>query len=172
MTMEIQIKRIGDAGVCVEMPVLSATPLIKLWKERLVTDMLLMAFSNRPVTLITVDPGNDAIGYQFPNQLVVSGGKSYLVNSLEACEYNDLVKIGESADIRLGKLAVVAGTGHYAFRTFFPTDETELGTVNEEVFKCGADGYRAYWIHPKREYNNLLESVQDIANFYLIEVAV
>lgn len=170
--MEIQIKRIGDAGVCVEMPMLSATSLIKLWKERLVTDMLLMAFSNRPVTLITVNPGKDAIGYQFPYQLVVSGGKSYLVNSLDCCTYNDLVKIGESADIRLGQLAVVAGSGHYAFKTFFPRDETSLGHVNEELFKCSGDGYRAYWIHPKKEYDHLLESVQDIANFYLIDVAI
>jgi hypothetical protein len=172
MTMEIQIKRVGDAGVCIEMPMLSANSLIRLWKERLITDMLLMAFSNRPITLITVDPGKDAIGYEFPYSLVVSGGKSYLVNSLENCTYSDLVKIGESADIRLGQLAVVAGTGHYAFKSFFPHDESKFGDVNEELFKCSPDGYRAYWIHPERAYNQLLESVQDIASFYLIGVAL
>lgn len=169
--MEIQIRKIGDAGVCVELPMLSAIPLVKLWKERIVTDMLLMAFSNRAATLVSAEPAPDAIGYKFPYQLVVSGGKSYLVNNLETCDYPDLVKAGESPDMSLGLLTLVAGTNNYQFKTYFPKTEEALLQVKDELFICSQDGYRVYWLNANRTFSELLEAVNDIANFYEIVTA-
>lgn len=169
--MEIYIRRIGDAGICVELPMLSATPLVRLWKERMVTDLLLTAFSNRPATLVAVNPATDAIGYQFPFQLVVSGGSSYLVNNMDSCDYHDLVKVGESPDITLGLLTVVAGTENYQFKTYFPQTEEALLQVKDELFICSPDGYRVYWLNANREYTELLEAINDIAAFYELATA-
>ncbi|WP_343693684.1 hypothetical protein [Chitinophaga sp.] len=164
--MEICIRKIGDAGVCIELPMLSAIPHVKLWKERIVTDILLMAFSNRPATFIRIDPTPDAIGYQFPYQMVVAGGKSYLVNNMECCDYQDLVKVGESPDMSVGLLTVVAGTGNYQFNTSFPQAEATLSAIKDELFTCSPDGYRVYWLNANRAYPDVLEAINDIANFY------
>lgn len=169
--MEIYIRKIGETGVCVELPSLSAIPVVKLWKERIVTDMLLMAFSNRPATLVSVDPAPDAIGYEFPYQLVVSSGKSYLVNNMENCDYHDLVKAGESPDMSLGLLTVVAGTGNYQCKNYFPKTEEDLQTVKEELFLCSPDGYRVYWLNANRTYPDLLEAINEIADFYELVTA-
>lgn len=164
--MEINIRKIGDAAVCVELPMLSAIPVVKLWKERIITDLLLMAFSNRTATLVSADPAPGAIGYEFPYQLIVSGGKSYLVNNIAHCDYQDLVKAGESPDMSLGLLTVVAGANRYQFNTYFPHNEADFSQIKDELFLCSTDGYRVYWLHPNRPYAELLEAVNDIANFY------
>ncbi|WP_343671126.1 hypothetical protein [Chitinophaga sp.] len=164
--MEIYIRKIGDAGVCVELPMLSATPLVKLWKERMITDLLLMAFSNRPATLVSVNPATDAIGYQFPYHLVVSGGNSYLINNMDSCDYHDLVKAGESPDMIQGLLTVVAGVENYQFKNYFPNTEDAFLQVKNELFFCSPDGYRVYWLNANREYPELLEAINDIATFY------
>jgi hypothetical protein len=169
--MEIYIRKIGEAGVCVELPVLSAIPLVKLWKERIVTDILLMAFSNRPATLVSVDPGSDAIGYEFPYQLVVSGGKSYLVNNMENCDYQDLVKVGESPDMSVGLLTLVAGDNNYQFKHYFPQTDDTLQQVKDELFLCSPDGYRVYWLNANRAFPELVEAINDIANFYELVTA-
>lgn len=170
--MEINVRKIGDAGVCIELPMRSATPLVKLWKERIVTDLLLMAFSNRAATIVSIDPAPGAIGYEFPYQLVVSGGKSYLVNNMDNCDYHDLVKAGESPDMSQGLLTVVAGTNNYQFKSYFPQTEDALVQIKEELFLCSPDGYRVYWLNANREYAELLEAVNDIANFYEIITAI
>lgn len=169
--MEINIRKIGDTGVCVELPMLSATPLIKLWKERMVTDLLLTAFSNRPATLVSVNPVPAAIGYEFPYQLVVSGGNSYLVNIMENCDYQDLVKVGESPDMTLALLTIVAGTENYQFKSYYPNTEEALLQVKDELFLCSPDGYRVYWLNANREYSKLLEAINDIAAFYVLVTA-
>lgn len=170
-SMKINIRKIGNAGVCVELPMLSATPLVRLWKERMVTDLLLTAFSNRPATIVSVNPAPDAIGYEFSYQLVVSGGNSYLVNMMAGCDYHDLVKIGESPDMTMGLLTVVAGTDNYQFKTYFPHTEDTLLNVTDELFVCSPDGYRVYWLNPNREYSEILEAINDIAAFYELVTA-
>lgn len=169
--MEISIRKICDAGICVALPMSSSIPHVKLWKERIVTDMLLMAFSNRPATLISVDPSPDAIGYQFPHQMVVSGGKSYLVNNMQCCDYQDLVKTGESPEMCSGLLTVVAGAGNYQFKSYFTHTEAELSALKDEFFICSPDGYRIYWLNANRAYPGLLDAINDIANFYEIVTA-
>ena len=164
--MKINTRKIGDAGVCIELPMYAATPTVKLWKERILTDLLLMAFSNRAATLVTVDLAPHAIGYHFPYQLVVSGGKSYLVNNMETCDYHALVKAGESPEMCLGLLTVVAGTDNYQFKSYFPKNEDELLHIKDELFICSPDDHRVYWLHPNRPYAGLFEAVNDIANFY------
>ncbi|WPQ60618.1 hypothetical protein SIO70_19900 [Chitinophaga sancti] len=164
--MEIIIRKIGNTGVCVELPMCSATPLVRLWKERMVTDLLLTAFSNRPATFVCVNPAPAAIAYEFPYQLVVSGGNSYLVIIMAGCEYQDLVKIGESADMTQGLLTVVAGTDNYQFKNYFPDTDEAFLQAKDELFLCSPDGYRVYWLNANREYSEILDAINDIAAFY------
>lgn len=169
--MEIHIKKFGDASVCIELPKLSAIPLVKLWKERIITDILLMAFSNRAATLVSVDPAPDTIGYRFPYQLLVSGGHSYLVNNIGSCDYHDLVQIGESPEMSLGLLTLVAGTNNYQFDHYFPKTEEALLTIKEEMLTCSPDAHRVYWLNANREYSDLLLAINDIADFYQLLIA-
>lgn len=166
--MKINIRKIGDTAVCIELPMLSAIPVVRLWKERIITDLLLMAFSHRAATLVSADPAPDAIGYEFPYRLVVSGGRSYLVNNMAHCDYQDLVKAGESPDMSGGLLTVVAGENGYQFKNYFPQNEESFSQIKDEIFRCSTDGYRVYWLHPNRAYAEILEAVNDIANFYEI----
>lgn len=169
--MEIHIKKFGDASVYIELPKQSAIPLVKLWKERIITDILLMAFSNRTATLVSLDPAADSIGYRFPYQLLVSGGHSYLVNNMDTCDYHDLVQIGESPEMSRGLLTLVAGTNNYQFDNYLPQTEHALLTIKDEMFFCSPDAHRIYWLNANREYTDLLLAINDIADFYQLLIA-
>jgi hypothetical protein len=169
--MNIHIRKFGDASVCIELPMLSPIPLVRLWKERILTDLLLLAFSNRAATLVTIDPTTEAIGYRFPGQLLISGGHSYLVNNMDAWQYHDLVQIGECPEITRGLLTLVAGKNNYQFDNYFPKTEVALLTIKNEMFICSPDAHRVYWLNTNREYSDLLLAINDIADFYQLLTA-
>lgn len=174
--MRIQLRQIADSSICLEIPIQSDIDGVMLWKKRIVTDILLLAYLNKPATFITISPDENSVGCEFPNEKVVHNKKSFLINCVSTCNNIDLIKLGESYDVELGLLSVTSltckATQTYNLTKLFPKDENDHLSIKEQLFYCSNDGYKIYWLNFERPFEEVLISVQERMSFYKIEVIV
>jgi hypothetical protein len=172
--MIIQLKKISESHISLHIPIQSDIDSINMWKKRIVTNILLLAYLNKPATLITVDPDRKSVGQEFPNEKVFINKKNFLVNCLSTCKNTDLIKLGESYDLELGLLAVTSlsckNISTCDLIKFFPKDEDDQLLIKEQLFYCSDDGYMIYWLNFQFPFEELLLNIRNRMSFYKIDI--
>lgn len=174
--MEIQLKQVAESSICLEIPIQSDIDSINLWKKRIVTDILLLAYLNKPATLITVDPDKNSVGKEYENEEFFYSKKKFLLNCISTCKHTDLIKLGESYDLELGLLVVTSmtfqDTHSYDFLSLFPKHEEDYLLIKEQVFYCSNDGYEIYWLNFKKPFEDALLAIKTRMSFYEVGISV
>lgn len=174
--MKIQLRQIAESSICLEIPIQSDIELVMLWRKRIVTDILLLAYLNKSATFITIDPDKNSVGNEYPNEKLSINKKNFLINCVSTCNQIDLIKIGESYDVELGLLSVTSlpckDIPTYDLIRLFPKAEEDHLSIKEQMFYCSNDGYRMYWLNFKIPFEEILRSIKDRMSFYQIEVNV
>jgi len=172
--MKIQLRQISESSISLEIPIKSNIDTINLWKKRIVTDILMLAYLNKPATLITIDPDKNSVGNEFQYEKVTSKNKNYLINRLTICKHSDLITLGESYDLELGLLVVTSLSCESIqpsdFMKLFPRTEEDVLLIKEQVFYCAGDGYMIYWLNFQITFNEVLLAIKNIMNFYQIKL--
>jgi len=174
--MKLQLRQISESSICLEIPIKSDIDTFKLWRKRIVTDILMLAYLNKPATLITEDPVKSSVGYEFTYEKVTYIKKKYLINCFSICKHTDLIYLGETEDLELG-LLVVTSLSCESINTFdltklFPRTEEDDLLIKEQMFYCAGDGYMIYWLNFQISFNEVLVAIKNIMNFYQIEMTV
>lgn len=172
--MKIQLRQISKSIICLQIPIQSDIESINLWKKRIVTDILLLAYLNKPATIITVDPDKNSVGNEFQNEVVHYNKKTFLVNCMPTCKHIDLIKLGESYDLELGLLAVTSlpckNIFTYNLMEFFPKTDEDYLLKKEQFFYCSNDGYAIYWLNFQIPFEEVFLEIRNRMNFYQIEI--
>ncbi len=168
--MKIELTEVAEHSVRLEVSSGVDANDLKVWKK-IIADVLLLAYLDKPACLITIDPDKNSVGNELSNlEKIKYSKRTYLINFLEKCTAIELLLLSETYDLELGLLVISSLTRDELetvnLEEMFPILEEEVLLIKYPAVFCAADGEWLYWLNFEISFEQLSLELQKIIHKY------
>jgi hypothetical protein len=156
----------SEKKVSLSFPINSSLIELNQWNE-ILYKVLTFAFLDRDIYLITLEPQEYSLGYEFQKLREYHLGKDrFLVNQIDKCLNSQLKEIVISEEFERGLLRIVSISEekieNVTSNLFSQSIIEEYPKDEVEIMFLEGDGKIIYWFNPSYEMNDVVEKINTI----------
>jgi hypothetical protein len=162
--MKIKFKKTNN---CIQLiiPIGSTLEELREWNQ-ILHKILIYAFCDQPVHLLTLSPQKYSLGYELekPEKIKINK-KEYLINYCHNFSMNLIQQIIESEEFERGLIKIMSITPDkiYTALNLIQVNYDELEKFKYELIELEGDGKIFCWVNPHLPINDIEKKLKEIA---------
>jgi len=169
--MKIELIQVSNRSINLSINNNSGSDDILIW-HKIVTDIILLSCINKTVSLITIDPIKNSIGYDYQNEKLTYNKRTYLLSDIKPFRAIDALNLGDSSEWQLG-LAIILYSDSHTIKEInipqlFPVSDDDILNIQQPTLFCSNDGYSLYWLNSDQPLNEAILRIRQIVDLYQV----